>query len=30
MEFAIDDEPIIPCAATAGFPIINVKIVGAI
>ena len=30
MEFPIDDEPIIPCAAAAGFPIINVKIVGAL
>ena len=30
MEFPIDDEPIIPCAAAAGFPIINVKIVGAV
>jgi hypothetical protein len=30
MEFSIDDEPIIPCAAAAGFPIINIKIVGTI
>ena len=30
MEFPIDDEPIIPYAAAAGFPIINVKIVGTV